>query len=146
MNEAFENACREKSSLSLLFLDIDHFKAFNDYHGHSCGDFVLIKVADLIRDSIRRGDIAARFGGEEFTVLLPDTNSKMALLVAERIRKKISQAEFVYEGETVNTTISIGVAELKTDLDFTCESLIKRADTALYQAKEQGRNQVVLAE
>ena len=146
MNEAFENACRDKSRLSLLFMDIDHFKAFNDSHGHSCGDFVLIKVADLIRGSIRRGDIAARYGGEEFTVLLPDTDSKMALLVAERIRRKISQADFVYEGETVKTTISIGVAELMYERDFTSESLVKRADTALYQAKEQGRNRVVLAE
>jgi two-component system, cell cycle response regulator len=146
LNEAVEDARRKRTSLSILFLDIDNFKAFNDSHGHSCGDFVLIKVADLIRGSIRRVDLAARYGGEEFIVLLPDTDNTLAVHVAERIRSKIEKAVFFYEGEPVKTSISIGVAELQTERDFTCESLIKRADTALYQAKERGRNRVVLAE
>ena len=142
LNEFFENSVKDGSALSIIFIDIDLFKNLNDTYGHSCGDFVLVKVTSLIRSCIRREDLACRYGGEEFIIMLPGANIKMAMIVAERIRSKVEQGRFIYEKEPVSTTISIGVAQLDPGRDFTTESLIKRADTALYQAKHHGRNRV----
>lgn len=145
LGEQFERSVRKSQNLAVIMLDIDHFKILNDTYGHSCGDFVLIKVADIIRSSIRRVDVAARYGGEEFVVLLPEADREMAVAVAERIRKKVETQLFRYEDQEVRTSISLGVAELDPEKDFISESLIKRADSALYQSKHGGRNRVSAA-
>jgi diguanylate cyclase (GGDEF)-like protein len=142
LGESFERAARSGKTLSVIMLDIDHFKLLNDTYGHSCGDCVLVEVANIIRASIRSVDVAARYGGEEFIILLPEADGNMASTVAERIRSKVETTIFRYEEENVRTSISIGVAELTPEKDFTSESLIKRADMALYQSKEHGRNRV----
>ena len=142
LGESFERAVRGGETLSVMMLDIDHFKLLNDTYGHSCGDYVLVEVANIIRAGIRRVDVAARYGGEEFILLLPDADGKMASAVAERIRSTVESTIFLYEEENVRTSISIGIAELNRERDFTSESLMKRADIALYQSKERGRNRV----
>lgn len=142
LGKAFERAAVNEETLSVMMLDIDHFKLLNDTYGHSCGDCVLVEVANIIRASIRRMDVAARYGGEEFIILLPEADGEMAAVVAERIRSKVESTLFPYEEEKIRTTISIGVAELNGEKDFTSEALIKRADIALYQSKDRGRNRV----
>lgn len=126
--------------LSLLMLDLDHFKKVNDIYGHAIGDQVLIRTARRILDSIRDVDIAARYGGEEFVVLLPETNIKSATTVAERIREKIASTPYkVKQNLELNLTVSIGTATLPketTDL----RELIDLADQGLYEAKKRGRN------
>ncbi len=145
LGEQFERSSRKGENLSVIMIDIDHFKILNDTYGHSCGDHVLIKVANIIRNSIRRVDVAARYGGEEFVILLPEADQDMAVAVAERIRTKVEKHIFRYEEEEVSTSISLGVAQLNPGKDFTSESLVKRADAALYQSKHRGRNRVSTA-
>ncbi len=145
MNKIFEQTVREQTTLSLIFIDIDHFKRLNDTYGHACGDYMLTRVSDILHNSIRKVDIGCRYGGDECVILLPGAGMEMATAVAERIRKKIETGNFIYEGEKLTTSISAGVAELDINRDFTSESLIKRADQALYRAKEKGRNQTVQA-
>lgn len=129
--------------LSLLMVDIDHFKQVNDSHGHRTGDMVLAAVSEQIRKALREADIAGRLGGEEFAIMLPETNLGGAILVAERLRQQVAtQAIDIDDGQTVQCTLSIGVACLDnamTDL----EKLLHCADTALYSAKNSGRNKVV---
>lgn len=146
LGEHFERASRKGENLSVIMLDIDHFKTLNDTYGHSCGDYVLIAVADIIRSSVRRVDVAARYGGEEFVILLPETEKEMAVAVAERIRSKVESRIFRYEDEEVRTSISLGVAQLSGEKDFTSEALVKRADMALYRSKHGGRNRVSTAD
>lgn len=132
---------RHKYELSLLMLDIDYFKAINDQHGHPVGDAVLKKVASLLIDLGRTEDVIARFGGEEFVVVLDHCNAANAEIKANNIREKIE----ALKPDGINVTVSIGVAQLNGDDDgFT--GMLKRADDAVYQAKEQGRNRVVLSE
>ncbi|MCD6398059.1 MAG: sensor domain-containing diguanylate cyclase, partial [Spirochaetaceae bacterium] len=139
----------EKTPISLLMMDIDHFKNLNDTYGHSFGDIVLIKVAEELLGSLRLKDLAARYGGEEFVIVLNNMNVDDAKLVAERIRKRVESLEFIFNennrNEIVKTTISIGIARFNKSLDFLPEDLIKRADAALYDAKENGRNRVEMA-
>ncbi len=123
---------------SLLMFDIDHFKRVNDTYGHDVGDRVLVEVVELSMELIRQSDILARWGGEEFMVLLPQTNPDMALALGERLRQRISEYRFTDAGRL---TVSIGVAH-QQQLD-TIDSLLKRVDTAMYRAKETGRNRVV---
>ncbi len=118
---------------SLLILDIDHFKQINDTHGHVRGDRVLRKIASTIQDTVRKRDLAVRIGGEEFAVLLPRTTSEQAVEVGEKIRLA---AEATGDG-----TLSVGVAGI--NLDKTLEDNVFNADLAMYDAKDQGRNQVV---
>lgn len=131
---------RHRWPLSLLMLDLDYFKKVNDVYGHSIGDQVLIRTARRILDSIRDVDIAARYGGEEFVILLPETDAKGAMLVAERIRENIANQPFhLSPSLALSITVSVGVATLKhsfTDL----HELIDLADKALYEAKKKGRN------
>lgn len=141
-----ERAKRHGRKLSLLFIDIDDFKKFNDLYGHWEGDFVLKKIGELIKKNIREIDMAFRYGGEEFVVLLPETSNKEAIEVAERIRLVIESHVFKtysLDGapEMVTKTVSIGVTELKEDDDM--ESFLKRADEGMYQAKLAGKNKVV---
>ncbi|MDQ7822830.1 MAG: diguanylate cyclase [Candidatus Eremiobacteraeota bacterium] len=124
---------------SLIMSDIDHFKKFNDTYGHQQGDTVLREVARLIKAGVRKGDIAARYGGEEMSVILPSTGKSVAFEVAERIRKAIERSRFPGLPEGVRVTISMGIATFPRD-GTTPEDLIKKADMALYEAKHSGRN------
>ncbi|WP_025209478.1 diguanylate cyclase [Hippea sp. KM1] len=129
---------RNNEELSFLMIDIDKFKVVNDTYGHQTGDEVLKELANIIRANIRKTDIACRFGGEEFSVLLIDTSLKDACGVAEKIREATEKTTIDIEGSQIRITISIGVSSLKEKDDI--NSLIKRADDALYKAKEAGRN------
>jgi two-component system cell cycle response regulator len=141
MREIFSNYNEER--ISILMIDIDYFKNINDSFGHSFGDIVIKKVASIIMSQIRMEDLASRYGGEEFTVILRYIPLDIALDVAERIRKTVEETLFDCEGEVVKSTISIGLAQYDPILDIVPQDLIKRADTALYMAKETGRNKVV---
>ena len=139
----FSQAVRHRYPLACLFLDIDHFKAINDRHGHPAGDEVLRQVGGLILRSLRTGDLAARYGGEEFVVLLPRTDLAGAREVAERIRLMVQEAPFVTpEGGTVGATLSAGLAMLPAGAVSFAE-LLGAADRALYAAKGAGRNRTV---
>lgn len=136
---------RYASSLSLILLDVDDFKRFNDTYGHIDGDRVLAKLADVIRDEIRIVDSAYRYGGEEFIVIFPETEPKEAEIVAERIRKAFEKTIFSpAPGSTVNMTISIGGGSYRSGEDLT--SFVKRIDEAMYEAKKLGKNRSVFAE
>jgi len=137
-----ELAHRNKTELSVLLFDIDHFKLINDYYGHHTGDMVLQEMTKQISQCIRTTDVFARFGGEEFIVLLNNTSRSGALLLAERIRQQIESTHLNIDDNKIRYTTSIGVTSLQNRDDK--ESLFKRADTALYQAKNNGRNRVVL--
>lgn len=141
----FSQAVRHRYPLACLFLDIDHFKAINDGHGHPAGDEVLRQVGGLILRSLRTGDLAARYGGEEFIVLLPRTDQAGAREVAERIRQMVQEAPFVTpEGGTIGATLSVGLAMLPAGATSFAD-LLAAADRALYQAKRSGRNRTVAA-
>lgn len=132
---------RHDTDLSLLMMDIDHFKAINDEHGHPTGDVVLKKVSSVLLELSRTEDITARFGGEEFVVVLDHCNSENAEIKANLIRKKVE----ALKPEGISVTVSIGVAQLHGEGDG-FSGMLKRADVAVYNAKEQGRNQVVVSE
>jgi len=134
-------AQRQEMPLSVLVVDIDHFKQFNDSYGHAFGDDVLIAVAQSVASTIRRSDLLFRFGGEEFVVLASHTGNDGAMLLAERIRENITALASV-RGRRINLSVSVGVAELNTNDDS--DSLFERADQALYRAKNGGRNRCVL--
>jgi len=136
-------AKRHNNALSCLIIDIDHFKEINDKFGHPFGDFVLSGIADLFRFKLRKSDILSRYGGEEFVILMPDTNGENAMIVAEQIRYKIESHLFVQGDNKHRITISIGVAEYNR-LDNKIMDILSRADTALYQSKNNGRNQSTL--
>jgi diguanylate cyclase (GGDEF)-like protein len=136
-------AGRHARPLSLVMLDVDHFKAINDTRGHGAGDAVIRAVADVIRGHHRRTDIAGRLGGEEFAVLLPETSLAAAVAAAERLRLSIDCHALAYEDAAVHFTVSVGVAELRAGEEL--DALIARADTALYEAKHGGRNRVAAA-
>lgn len=132
---------RKSEPLSLIMTDIDTFKAVNDTFGHDAGDRVLRGFADLMKSLARKEDLAARFGGEEFIIVLPLTKSRQAYALAERIRKALEKEDFLENRHQI--TASFGVSQLEPGENL--EECIKRADTALYQAKNAGRNQTVLA-
>lgn len=144
--EKLEISESQKMPLSVLMLDIDFFKRFNDTYGHACGDVVLQMVASVIQQNTRNQDMAARYGGEEFVVMLCDTPIKTAEKIAERIRNSIENLDILYDGQHLNLTISIGVAQYKTEIDITAKNLVDRADKALYNSKQTGRNKVSLAD
>lgn len=141
-HQALDKANLSQTPISVLLVDIDHFKKVNDSYGHSIGDLVLKTVTNLLRSQLKQQDILCRWGGEEFLVLLPEMDLSHAAELAERFRDSISQRELKVNGVHIAITVSIGVAEYQK-LE-PAEDLIKRADLALYQAKEAGRNQVVL--
>src|SRR5205823_44249 len=132
-------ATRNQRKLSLIMIDIDHFKKFNDTHGHQAGDFVLAKVAELIKASTRQSDTVARYGGEEMGVVLPDTDQQTAFEVAERIRRTIDAAVVSFEQKELHVTVSMGVATCSPRTP-NAKALVKVADAALYQSKHAGRN------
>ncbi|GHG64427.1 diguanylate cyclase [Alishewanella longhuensis] len=126
---------------SLIMCDIDHFKRINDTYGHAAGDLVIKNVAEIIRKSLRSTDIAGRYGGEEFAILLLDTTEDQASYLAERIRRKIEQAEIIYNNQAITFTMSFGLAERSTFIQDYIQWM-EAADKALYTSKAQGRNQV----
>lgn len=147
LNEEAGRCLRERTPLSCLFLDIDHFKQFNDNHGHHVGDIVLRDVASLIKRQMRISDVMARLGGEEFAALLTDTKQSKALEIAERIRHSVEQHRpRDANGNPLQVTISIGCADLQEGINASAEAvargLLQQADKALYRAKQAGRNRV----
>jgi two-component system, cell cycle response regulator len=139
-----EQASARGKPLSALVIDIDYFKAINDTHGHDAGDDVLRDFALRLKRSIRGIDLACRYGGEEFVIVMPETDMAVAAMVAERLRRRIAAGPFaITQGaQTIPVTISIGIAALRGK-DDSAASLLKRADQALYRAKHDGRNRVV---
>ena len=141
LRREYSRHCRYGSMASLVIFDIDHFKRINDTYGHPAGDKVIQLVAKVVREVIRESDIAGRYGGEEFVVLLPDVDKIGARLFAERLRQLVEALVVDYEGQEIRFTISLGVADLgQRTQDH--QQLIDWADRALYQSKHGGRNQV----
>ena len=137
----------ENKTFTLLIIDIDHFKSFNDKYGHQVGDQVLKLVARTLKDGLKGRDFAARYGGEEFAILLPETPRDAAMMVGNSLRKSLANKDVINRttGDVLGRiTMSIGVAEYKPD--STADTLIERADKALYQAKDAGRNQVIASD
>lgn len=136
-----KSAVRYKRPLSLLLIDVDHFKKVNDTYGHDTGDIVLQSLTKLIYEAIRETDVLARFGGEEFIILLPETSLKMAIRGAKRICQIVEENPIIFSEGTLQTTVSIGAATINEQYN-SVDEIIKGADLALYRAKESGRNQV----
>jgi diguanylate cyclase (GGDEF)-like protein len=138
-------ASRNGRPLSLLFIDLDGFKAVNDEHGHLCGSRTLIEAAALIRGSARETDVVARFGGDEFALILPDTGGEGAFAVGERIRERLAAHQFLaVDGLNIRLTASVGVATLPQAANSS-EDLLRAADAAMYQAKDRGKNGIRVA-
>lgn len=143
LHREFDRAKRHDRPLSVCLMDIDYFKRVNDEYGHLCGDEVLKQFADLIRQSLREGDICGRYGGEEFAIVLPETDAHGAWMAAERIRTAIESNQFsITGGRKKRITVSLGVASM-LDRYSDKMQLLDAADRALYEAKEQGRNRTV---
>jgi two-component system cell cycle response regulator len=143
LEREISGAERYGHGLALCMIDLDHFKRVNDTHGHLCGDRVLKNFGRLLSESIRKYDVGCRYGGEEFTLILPDTSLNKAVSLCERFRERIRDFDFIYKDLTIRITISVGVAARKPGGDLTGKQLVDLADKALYQAKSQGRNKVV---
>lgn len=136
-------AARHGHPLTLVMLDVDHFKKINDHHGHLAGDAVLKELAARIRQRIRREDLFARYGGEEFACVLPITALPGGVIFAEHIRSLIEERPCLHDGQSIRFTISLGVATLQRELEADATTLIRRADEQLFAAKHAGRNRVV---
>jgi diguanylate cyclase (GGDEF)-like protein len=136
-----QRARTDRQPLAAVMVDVDHFKKFNDTHGHAAGDYVLFAVGQQLRRSFRPTDLVARYGGEEFTVVLPETTGEQAVLAADRVRRALADEPLLLEdGPRVRVTASMGVAQLSLGQD--ADAMLRAADRALYQAKEAGRNRV----
>jgi len=135
-------AKRSNRPLSVVMLDIDHFKSINDTYGHAVGDIVLVSIANMIKHEIRESDIVGRLGGEEFVILLPDSDRDGAFKIVERLRQKVQSMNF--PGYDFNVTSSFGIV-LNTAHE-SIDRLLKNADSALYDAKNRGRNQTIVYE
>ncbi|MFO7987604.1 MAG: diguanylate cyclase [Desulfatiglandaceae bacterium] len=147
LHQELNRGIREKQPLAFMMADLDHFKRINDAHGHTVGDEVLSGTAHHIQSACREYDIVGRYGGEEFAVILPGTSLEEAGKVAERIRSQVEQSTYPVHGNQITVTLSLGVsAVLEPKSQTEPQYLIKQADNALYKAKENGRNQVVMAE
>ncbi len=141
LKEEVDRHIRYNRPLSLIMLDIDHFKKINDTHGHQAGDFILKSLATTIDERIRAVDIVARYGGEEFCCLLPETTSESALALAEFLRMGIEAEIYHFKDKSIKITISQGVSDLSDGVD-SAEALLKLADDGLYESKRLGRNRV----
>ena len=144
LNGECGRSMRYASPLSLLMLDVDHFKKVNDAYGHQMGDEVLVEVAALLKRYCRSNDVAARYGGEEFILILPETKLSGAVQIAERIRQELAGHVFRQGAVEFRVTISCGVAEFERERLCTATQLIKCADFALYEAKKSGRNRIIV--
>lgn len=143
LKAAYARHQRYGNALSLVMLDIDHFKRVNDTYGHQAGDKVIVQVAALLHEHVRESDVAGRYGGEEFGVVLSDTDQAGARIFAERLRQAVERLLVQYNGQDIRFTISLGVADLSTPANDHAE-LIARADQALYTSKKTGRNRVTV--
>ncbi|VBB08864.1 nucleotide cyclase [Lucifera butyrica] len=147
LDKEWRRALRNGDNLSIILLDVDFFKKYNDHYGHLAGDDCLRQVGNVLKDSVKRaGDLAARYGGEEFAVILPSTPWEGAFIIAEKMRRNIESLQIAHQVSEVSSyvTISVGVASLKPEMDMIPDILIRNADDALYQAKRNGRNKVCL--
>lgn len=143
LQSEFDRFKRTGQPVSLLMFDIDHFKKVNDSYGHQAGDEVIRQTAKILRKSIRKTDIAGRYGGEEFVVLLIDTECENATLFAERLRKNIADSTVTYDSEDIKYSVSLGLTQLGRDVrDYT--QWLEQADQALYYSKEHGRNRLTV--
>ncbi len=140
LNEELARVHRHNTQFTLIMADIDHFKKINDTHGHLVGDEVLRAIANIISALTRREDVASRFGGEEFAVMLNQVTKATAWEIAERIRKTVEQAEFIYNSEELRSTISLGIRHVSPYTSAPTETLIDQVDEALYDSKREGRN------
>lgn len=135
---------RHQTPLALGMIDLDHFKRINDEHGHEFGDQVLRTVGEALREPLRSCDILGRFGGEEFILILPETNLEQAIDIAERMRKALRSAAIIKDGQTIHITATFAITEV-CDKDQEISDVIRRADEALYQGKRAGRDRVMQA-
>lgn len=142
--ERFNEQLRYQVPVSVAIIDLDHFKNINDTYGHAAGDKVLRQFADITKEVLRDGDLLGRQGGEEFAILLPHADLNQAMQAAERVRQRVAETQFEWQGEIIPVTISIGVAQL-TPADKDVDRWFVRADNALYQAKSDGRNRCIAA-
>jgi diguanylate cyclase (GGDEF)-like protein len=144
LTDEVDRAVKFKRKLSLLFIDLDHFKFFNDTHGHQAGDEVLHSLGRLMNDAARDSDTVARWGGEEFIIISPETDEQQACQLAESIRKQVAEFAFPHADQQPlgHVSLSVGVATLSAVID-NAEQLIGLADKAVYKAKESGRNRTV---
>ncbi len=148
LENKLDSSFSQNKKLSVIMFDIDFFKKVNDTYGHACGDCVLIKVAEIIRNSIREYDFASRYGGEEFTLMLCDSGKEEALFVTERIRKRIEDTFVSYECNNIHVTISAGISVFSVDENpvRNAKTLVEQADKALYVSKQTGRNKISVYE
>lgn len=148
LSDRLETAAQLKQTVTVIMFDIDFFKRFNDSYGHACGDYVLCTVAQIMKDSIRSEDLASRYGGEEFTVMLFNASKKESMTIAERIRKNIEDYDYFYKDEHMKVTISGGVSIFSVDNNpvNSAKTLVDQADQALYISKRSGRNQITFAD
>ena len=142
LTRELSRARRYDRPLALLLFDIDFFKRVNDTYGHRAGDLVLRRIAELVQQRARKVDVVARYGGEEFAVILPEVDTSGGRQFAEKIRRMVEEEPFAFEGQTIQCTISAGVAELTASM-ANAEELVGRADARLYRAKETGRNRTI---
>ena len=143
LEQEHAKAHRHDNHLSLIMFDLDHFKKLNDTYGHQGGDKVLIEVSKSVKSLLRIGDIFGRYGGEEFAIVLPETNEQGAMELAERICQILAKTSFTFKENRINISVSIGVSSINDKSNY--EDMITDADLALYQAKSNGRNQVCSA-
>jgi diguanylate cyclase (GGDEF)-like protein len=143
LRDEYERTSRYGGKFSLLMLDLDGFKSINDDHGHITGDRFLRSIAATIRDELRAADLACRYGGDEFCLLLPETGIRGARTIAERIRRAVGERIVVVDPLRLRTTVSIGVAVFPEHDHGGLESMLRNSDAALYEAKRSGRDRVV---
>ena len=142
LEKEFLRALRYNNKLTLVMFDIDHFKTVNDTYGHPCGDYILKEVANAALQTFRKTDTVFRFGGEEFLVILTETDIKQSEIPLERFRKTIETLDLTYQNQQINITVSIGACQLDQSIGNK-EEFLQKADNALYDAKNSGRNKVV---
>jgi diguanylate cyclase (GGDEF)-like protein len=142
MEQEFANASRHKTPLSIVVMDLDHFKSINDTHGHACGDYVLKTIARAISKTMRKEEVFARYGGEEFVVLLRETDLSKAGIFGLRVLKLVADTPLEWEGKRFRVTVSMGVASTSHGSFDSVAALFERADQLMYQAKRGGRNRI----
>lgn len=143
LRRLMEDTSHRQKPLSLLMLDVDHFKQVNDTYGHAVGDMALQHITEVMRTNVRNVDTVARLGGEEFVIVMPDTHETFAVRIADRLRQRVAETAMVLpDGRSLSVTVSIGCAMRDSPEDDTVEALMQRADQALYRAKNAGRNRV----
>ncbi len=138
-----ERLKRTNIPFSLIIGDIDNFKRINDKYGHECGDRILKKIAKIMQEFLRKYDIVARWGGEEFLILLPETNISIALSIIKRLKEKLSKDMFSYEGKCIRSTLTFGVVECK-NIGLSFDKYVRMADIAMYKGKKMGKNCIVV--